>query len=184
MLILASASPRRRELMKKLHIPFKVEVSGNEEKVPESIKPEKLPEYLAMEKAKDVFKTHREDTVIGSDTIVLLDGEILGKPKDREDAKRMLGLLSGRRHEVITGVSIISKDKSLCFSETCGVEFYPLSEEEIDAYVDTGEPMDKAGSYGILGEGAILVKGIDGDFYTVMGLPLARLYRALKEFGI
>ena len=184
MLILASASPRRRELMEKFHIPFKVVVSGNEEKIPDGIRPEELAEYLAGEKAKDVLRICRDDTVIGADTVVLCDGEILGKPADREEARRMLRLLSGRRHEVITGVSIISKDKRVDFSSSCMVEFYPLTEEEIEAYIDTGEPMDKAGAYGIQGEGALLVKGISGDFYTVMGLPVAELYRRLADLGI
>ena len=147
MFILASGSPRRMELMEKLHIPFKVEVSGNEEIIPEGIEPEKLPEYLAIEKAKDVFKKHEGEgaVVIGSDTIVLSDAG------------------------------------SHSFTDTCEVEFYPLKDEEIERYVDSGEPMDKAGAYGIQGDGALLVKGIRGDYYTVMGLPVARLYRVLSE---
>ncbi|MGI6079525.1 MAG: Maf family protein [Candidatus Avilachnospira sp.] len=184
MLILASGSPRRRELIEKLHIPYMVEVSGNEELIPEGMSPEKLPEYLSGEKAKAVFEKHRGDTVIGADTIVLYAGKILGKPSDKEEAKSMLRLLSGRKHEVITGVSIISEKKSLSFSESCEVEFYELSDEEIDAYIATGEPMDKAGAYGIQGDGALLVKAIHGDYYTVMGLPIAELSRKLKGFVI
>ncbi len=183
MLILASGSPRRMELMEKLHIPFKVEVSGNEEIIPEGIEPEKLPEYLAIEKAKDVFKKHEGEgaVVIGSDTIVLCNGKILGKPHSREEAIEMLKGLSGRTHEVVTGVGIISDAGSHSFTDTCEVEFYPLKDEEIERYVDSGEPMDKAGAYGIQGDGALLVKGIRGDYYTVMGLPVARLYRVLSE---
>lgn len=186
MLILASGSPRRRELIEKLHLPFEVEVSGNEEIIPEGIEPKDLPEYLALEKAKDVFKKHKSESaiIIGADTVVLCGGRILGKPHSRQEAIDMLKSLSGRTHEVVTGVGIISDRGEHSFTDICEVEFYPLKDREIERYVDSGEPMDKAGAYGIQGDGALLVKGIRGDYYTVMGLPVARLYRTLSELGI
>ena len=186
MLILASASPRRRELMEKLHCPYQCEPAVLPEVVPEGISPGDVPLCLARHKAKEIFEKHRTDAdppiVIGSDTVVISDGIILGKPKDAEDAKRMLRMLSGKSHQVLTGVCILSPDKESAFTASTDVEFYPLSEVQISSYVNSGEPMDKAGAYGIQGDGALLVKEIRGDYYTVMGFPIARIARELENF--
>ncbi len=181
-LILASNSPRRRELMLKLRRPFYADPAKGEESLPSSISNEDAAVYLAEKKAREVYDRHRDEevTVIGSDTIVLLDGEIFGKPKDEEDAKRMLRRLSGRTHEVRTGVCVISPSGTESFTSASKVSFYELSEEDIDIYVQSGEPMDKAGAYGIQEEGALLIKAIEGDYYTIMGLPIAELNRKLN----
>lgn len=182
MLILASASPRRRELLALSGYDFKVIPSNCDESVKGWLTVEALVEELARLKAEDVAKNHSGDVVIGSDTVVAIDGEVLGKPKDENDAKRMLRRLSGRVHTVSTGVAILSQKGAEVFSQTAKVEFYELSEQEIEAYVASKECMDKAGAYGIQGLGALLVKGIDGDFYTVMGLPVAALCRRLRKY--
>jgi len=184
-LILASKSPRRRELMEKLQVPFLLEPSGVEEIIPEEIGVEKTAEYLSMIKAEDIYRKHagQGKTVIGSDTVVVLDGVIYGKPKDRADAFRMLRELSGKTHRVLTGVTIRSDEGSESFTTQTGVEFYDLTDEEINRYLDTGEPFDKAGAYGIQGYGALLVKKIDGDYYTVMGFPIAEICRRLQAKG-
>ena len=186
-LILASGSPRRREIMEKLHIPFEVIVSEADETIPEEMPIESVSEYLSAVKADAVYKLHHEDGVIivGADTIVVYDGIIYGKPRDEEDAYRMLKTLSGNTHKVITGVSIIvqnGEDKQeVSFSNVSRVSFYEFSDREIWDYIATGEPMDKAGAYGIQQQGALLVKHIDGDFYSVMGLPIAELARAMEK---
>ena len=125
-----------------------------------------------------------DETVIGADTVVSIDGEILGKPHDEADAWRMLELLSGRTHSVFTGVAVISNGKLTTFAEETRVTFFPLDDREIARYIAAGEPFDKAGAYGIQGAGALLVKGIEGDYYNVMGLPAGRLYRLLKSLNI
>lgn len=184
MIILASASPRRQELLKLLFDDFKVEPADIDETVRKSIDLLKYPEYLAIKKARHIFENgHTDDTVIGCDTGVFTDGIMLGKPENEQQAKEMLKLLSGRTHKVITGCSIFRRDTNLSFSETTFVEFYPLTDEEIDAYVATGEPMDKAGAYGIQGKGATLVKGINGDYYNVVGLPVGALKQKLKKYS-
>ena len=179
-LILASASPRRRELMKLISEYFEVIPSEWEEKIPENIDAFSAPEYLAVQKAKYVFEKHG-GTVIGCDTVVISNDKILGKPRDEGDAKRMLLELSGKKHFVVTGCAVFSERGSFSFSQVTEVEFYSLSEEEIEEYVSTGEPLDKAGAYGIQGKGAVLVKGINGDYYNVVGLPVARLKRMLDR---
>lgn len=183
-LILASASPRRRELLEKLGVPFEVIVSDCDESLPEGIPAENAAELLAVRKAAAVAKMHPDAVVIGADTTVLLDDEILGKPKDPADCKRMLSALSGRMHKVVTGVAIFWDGRSASFSDETQVQFYPLSDAEIDAYAATGEPYDKAGAYGIQGRGALLAAGIHGDYYNVVGLPVARLARQLRSFGL
>ena len=186
MLILASASPRRQELMEKLNRPFLCEPAKGEELLPDHFPVADAAEYLACHKAREIFEKHREDqdppVVIGSDTVVICEGEILGKPKDPEDARRMLRMLSGKKHQVCTGVCILSRELERSFSSVTHVEFYPLSEAEIDAYIATGEPSDKAGAYGIQGAGALLVKALEGDYYTVVGFPIARIARELRAF--
>lgn len=181
MIILASSSPRRKELLSMVGINYVCIPSQAEEIIPEGLPNESVSEYLSGVKAAEVFKAHPDDTVIGSDTTVMIDGEILGKPADREEAFLMLRKLSGKLHTVYTGVTILSPQCSESFTSKTEVEFFELSDEEILNYIDTGEPMDKAGAYGIQGKGAVLVKRIHGDYFTVMGLPVAETVRRLKE---
>lgn len=185
-LVLASASPRRRELLERLGIPFKVSVSKTEENIDRgNLTPEQLARELALLKAKDVARTLEDGLVIGADTIVVLDDEILGKPKSREEAGRMLHLLSGRSHQVITGLALVEAGggRVQLTSEVTTVWFRRLDPGEVEWYLDTGEPMDKAGAYGIQGKGSILVDRIEGCYFNVVGLPLTRLYLMLKERG-
>ena len=179
MLILASGSPRRRELLSLITDKFEVLVSGCDEFVPEGTPAEKVPAILAEQKALAVAKLRPEDTVIGSDTVVVLGGEIFGKPKDKFHAHAMLKALSGKRHFVYTGVAVAEKGSVRSFVQKTEVEFYELSDETIEKYIATGEPMDKAGAYGIQGKGSVLVKGIIGDYFNVMGLPVAETARFL-----
>lgn len=180
--ILASASPRRKELLGYIVPRFEIIPADVDETLPEEIPAEKSAEFLAVKKAEHISAQRPESIVIGSDTVVIVDGEILGKPADEADAYRMLKKLSGKVHTVVTGVCISQGEKKKSFSEATRVGFYPLSEEEIHDYIATGDPMDKAGAYGIQDEGCVLIKGIEGDFFTVMGLPAARLKRELAEF--
>ncbi len=187
-IVLASASPRRRELLSLITKDFEVAVSQAEEQaaMPQGLAMEELPGFFAKVKAEDIARDCPDKLVIGSDTGVLVADEegklqMLGKPADAVDAYRMLRILSGRKHLVSTGCCLCHNGQSLVFVETAEVEFYELSDAEIEAYIATGEPMDKAGAYGIQGFGALLVKGIVGDFYTIMGLPVARLKRELKK---
>ncbi len=182
MLILASASPRRRELITLIDKNVKIHPSDVDETLPEGIPSESAPEFLAVKKAKSVAEIYPDDTVIGSDTSVIIEGEILGKPRNREDAKRMLLQLSGKVHKVITGCAIFKSGRSISFSEVTEVRFHPLSEREIEDYLDTDEPFDKAGAYGIQGYGSLLVEGINGDYFNVVGLPVSRLAKVLKKF--
>ena len=182
-MILASQSPRRQELIANITPDFRVVVSEVEEILPDGIAPEEVPAYLAGIKAEAVASGHPDEVVVGADTVVILDGEVLGKPRDKEDAERMLRALSGRVHTVVTGCAILGFGRRVLFSEKTRVEFYPLCDREIEEYIATGEPFDKAGAYGIQGRGSVLVKGIEGDFFNVMGLPVARLKRELEDFG-
>ena len=179
MLILASGSPRRRELLSLITDEFEVLVSGCDEFVPEGTPAEKVPAILAEQKALAVAKLRPDDTVIGSDTVVVLNDEIFGKPKDKDHAHAMLKALSGKKHFVYTGVAVAGKDSVRSFVQKTEVEFYELSDENIEKYIATGEPMDKAGAYGIQGKGSVLVKGIVGDYFNVMGLPVAETARFL-----
>ena len=155
--------------------------SDVDETIPDGLPVERYTEYLSGVKAVDIAARHPEDTVIGSDTLVELDGEVLGKPHSRDEAAQMLCRLSGRTHRVFTGVTIISPKGRDSFTSVTEVEFYPLTDAQIEAYIATGEPMDKAGAYGIQGRGALLVRGIRGDYYTVMGLPIAEVVRHLER---
>lgn len=179
MYILASGSPRRKELLSLIIPEYEVLVSGCEEFVPEGTPAEKVPAILAEQKALAVAKLRPDDTVIGSDTVVVLGGEIFGKPKDKAHAHSMLRALSGKKHFVYTGVAVAEKSSVRSFVQKTEVEFYELSDETIDNYIATGEPMDKAGAYGIQGKGSVLVKGITGDYFNVMGLPVAETARFL-----
>lgn len=183
-LILASASPRRRELFHLLGQPYICIPAEEAEKQPARETPERLAEVLALRKAREVFEKQQDKAavVVGSDTIVVCDGEVFGKPKNQADACRMLRQLSGRSHVVRTGVAICAEGKELSFTSETAVQFYPLTEEEIKLYVASGEPMDKAGAYGIQGKGVFLVKAISGDYNTVVGLPVAELGRRLSAF--
>jgi len=184
-LILASGSPRRRELLEKIGVPFDVIVSECDEILPPDTPANEAAEMLAVRKAAAVAKSHPEAVVIGADTTVrLLDGRILGKPKDKADCIAMLHALSDSWHIVQTGVAIFWQGHSVSFAEDTWVQFAPLSDEEIEAYASSDEPYDKAGAYGIQGHAALFIPQIDGDYYNVMGLPLAKLYRYLKKFGL
>ena len=182
--ILASKSPRRNELLHRITDDFEIIVSDVDEILPDGIAPKEAPVYLAALKANAVAQEQKGRTVIGADTVVILDGVILGKPKDEDDAYAMLRALSGRTHTVITGCCITDGARELRFSESTRVTFYELSDREIGEYIATGDPMDKAGSYGIQEKATLFVKGIEGDFFNVMGLPIAKLYRKLKEFEV
>ena len=186
-IILASGSPRRRELLEQAGFEFKVEVSNADENVIEE-SPEQMVEELAARKAEAVVRLHnkKEDTclVIGADTIVVLDGKILGKPSDGEDAKAMLTSLAGRTHQVYTGVAlfwikegVIEKKKT--FHECTDVTMVSMTEQEIADYVASDDPMDKAGAYGIQGPAAVFISGIRGDYYNVVGLPISRVYHEI-----
>ncbi len=179
MYVLASGSPRRKELLSLIIPEYEVLVSGCEEFVPEGTPAKKVPEILAAQKAEAVAKLRPDDTVIGSDTVVVLNGEIFGKPKNFEHAQKMLRALSGKKHFVYTGVAVVERGVTRSFVQKTTVEFYELSDETIDNYIKTCEPMDKAGAYGIQGKGSVLVKRIEGDYFNVMGLPVSELARFL-----
>lgn len=187
-IILASASPRRRELLEQGGIPFTVIPSQAEEKITTE-QPGQVVEELSYLKCSDIYEKSLGDVlVIGADTVVASEGKILGKPSSQKDAVKMLQSLQGREHEVYTGVAIMAREgnenRKKTFHEKTKVVFYPMSDEEIRSYVNTGEPMDKAGAYGIQGKSAVFIKKISGDYNNVVGLPLARLYQELKNMGI
>ena len=182
MLYLASASPRRREILQMAGERFEVVPSHGDESRPPELSPGELVQELARRKAfaAEVFPGPG-DIVLGADTLVALDGRLLGKPSTEKEAFSMLSALSGRVHRVYTGCCLRTAGRSETFVSEAEVEFYPLTEEEIRAYIATGEPMDKAGAYGIQGRGCVLVRGIRGDYYTVMGLPAAEVIRRLRK---
>ena len=196
-IILGSASPRRRELLAQIGADFEVRVS-NKEEIYHSIVPEETVQELALMKAENVAEelaeenaagTVRNAVVIGADTIVVLDGKILGKPADEEDAVRMLNSLQGRRHDVYTGVAVLDYDENgekHVYNYSVGTAVYvnEMTEEEIRAYVETKDPLDKAGAYGIQGRFAAHIDRIEGDYYNVVGLPVSRVYRSLRELGV
>ncbi len=200
-IILASASPRRKELLEQIGLEFEICPAKGEEVITKTV-PEEVVMELSKQKAEEVAamvssfgESHKEITtpsdilVIGADTVVAYDGKILGKPVDEADAKRTLTMLSGNTHSVFTGVTLVLIDKSgrageLVFYEKTDVKMHKMTEEEIDRYVATGEPMDKAGSYAIQGKCAIHIEKIDGDYNNVVGLPITRIYQELKNIGI
>ena len=182
-LILASNSPRRKELLKNAGFEFSVIPSNEEENADINLPPDKYTESLAIIKANSVFKNNQNAVVIGADTVVYYNGEILGKPKDKADAMQMLRTLSGKKHEVITAVCVFTQQKKHLFYAVSQVSFKPLLEAEIAHYVDTYQPFDKAGSYGVQEWiGYIGIEKIVGSYYNVMGLPIQRLYQELKTF--
>lgn len=184
-IILASKSPRRQELLKLLGVDFTIHTADIDETMDPALPPEQEVARVGEEKAEAVAaQCASEDIVIAADTIVVVDGQILGKPKNEADAVRMLSLLSGRRHEVMTGLTVLQGGRMQRCVVRTGIEFRPLSDREIRAYVATDEPMDKAGAYGIQGTGGrMLVHDISGDFYNVVGLPIARVARAIQKLS-
>ena len=184
-IILASQSPRRRELLKRMGLEeFEVIPARGEERAAPGLSPEQLVEELSRRKAEEIAAAHPEALIIAADTVVSVDGAVLGKPRDRDDAVRMLSLLSGREHMVYSGLTVCRRGRFVTGHEATGVRFRPLSREDISRYVSTGEPMDKAGAYGIQGYGCTLVEGISGDYYNVVGLPVCRLGQILAGFGV
>lgn len=181
-LILASASPRRKELITLISDNVICEPSGVEEVIPAEISVEDIPLSLAFQKAQAVAEAHPDDLVIGCDTGVISGGEILGKPVDKDDARRMMKALSGKTHKVITGCALFYKGRKRGFSNVTEVEFFELSDEEIETYIHTQEPYDKAGGYGIQGKAGLFVKGIKGDYFNVVGLPVSELNREINRF--
>ncbi len=183
-IILASASPRRRELLKLAGIPFRVEPANADESPLPGESPKEHVRRLALLKSGVVAARRREGAVLGADTVVVVDGIILGKPASKAQARRMLNLISGRTHEVLTGIALVdaAAGRALSAVEKTVVSVKPLSKKDIEDYVKTGEPMDKAGAYGIQGLFSVYVKGIRGCFFNVVGLPLPRLSELMKEF--
>lgn len=182
--ILASQSPRRRELLTLVGIPHEVRPAHIDESYRPGEEPGAHAERLAREKAAAVARDEPDAVVIGSDTIVVLDGDVLGKPRDEAHAAQMLGRLAGRSHVVMTAVAVQWRGVERSAVEAVGVTFQPLTVQDIHAYIGTGEPMDKAGAYGIQGYGATIVERVDGDYFAVMGLPLQRLVRLMGELGV
>lgn len=177
-LVLASKSPRRSEILKNAGIDFVVRVADADETIPDGTKPEDAVVFLAARKALAVERAE-DETILGADTIVVLDDKILGKPKDRKDAYDMIKSLSGRVHSVFTGVCAVGNGISLTFAEETKVEFYPLTEDEINEYIDTCEPYDKAGAYGIQGLASKFIRAIEGDYFNVVGLPVSSVYKKI-----
>ena len=193
MLVLASASPRRQELLRNASIPFVVQATDIPEIPKEGEAPQAFAERMAREKALAVFRQRPNDFVLGADTIVVVEGEILGKPRDGADAIRMLQLLSGRCHQVTTGVCLVgrepgSEDRKTGFedvrSETTLVTMDALSDDDIRSYVSSGEPVDKAGAYAIQGRASRWISRIEGDYFNVVGLPVSLVYKMLREHGV
>ena len=181
-LILASASPRRKELLGLFRVPFEIRVAD----IDEAMDPQKAPydEVARVSRLKALaVERENDDIVIAADTIVVVAGTVLGKPRTEDEAKAMLGLLSGRDHQVMTGVTVLRGDKADTVTEVTDIHFRPLSEDEIDAYVRSGEPMDKAGAYGIQGGAALFAEKLVGDYYNVMGLPVCRLWQMLQRIA-
>ena len=174
-MVLASGSPRRRELMRLLFDDFTVRPASGEEIVPPGADPGDVSRLLAVQKCREVAALYPDDLVIGCDTTVICGSEILGKPADARDAARMLTMLSGSTHQVVSGVCIAFQGREQSFSVSTDVTFRRLSKAEIDAYIATNEPMDKAGAYGIQEKGSLLVSRFEGDFFNVVGLPVERL---------
>lgn len=185
-IILASGSPRRRELLEQIGVKhYRIVSPDVDEHVEGHPAPEELVEFLSRRKAEAVgAKAGPDALVIAADTVVALDGAILGKPHSREEAAAMLAALSGREHAVYTGLTVLRGERTVTGHERTAVTFRTLTGTEIDRYAATGEPMDKAGAYGIQGVGALLITGIEGDYFNVMGLPVCRLGRVLAEFGV
>ena len=177
---LASSSPRRREMLENLGVDFEVVKAEADERSDEK-DPGKLTELLAKRKAEAAKKVKNDGIIIGCDTVVYANGEILGKPKNEEDAERMIGILAGRRHAVVSGICVICGEKCVTAHEITYVDFCEMSESEIKKCVRLGAPMDKAGAYAIQGFASLYIKGIEGDYFNVVGMPMNLLYRTVKE---
>ncbi len=182
-LILASQSPRRRELLGLMGLDFTVRVADIDETMDAGLPAAQEVARVSRLKAQAVPR-EKDDVVIAADTIVVCEGEILGKPRDEADAFRILSLLSGRSHEVMTGMTVLRGSEAVTHTEVTKIHFRELHPEEIRAYIATGEPMDKAGAYGIQGGAALFADGMEGDYYNVMGLPVCRLGMILRSFGL
>ena len=180
-LILASASPRRQELLQDLSYPFDIVAADCEEYFDRFLPIASAIEQIARQKALTVWEQHPEAVVLGADTMVCFKDQMMGKPENREDAYRMLKQLSGKTHTVVSGVAIVWKGKAELFHEKTSVTFYELEEELLERYLDSNEPYDKAGAYGIQGKFASYIKGIDGDYNNVVGLPVGRVYQEMKS---
>lgn len=183
-LILASSSPRRRELLEQVNIPFTIRTSNVDETQITTMDPVKRVIELASLKGKNVEIFHEKEVILSADTIVAYNNHILEKPKNKDEARQMMKLLSGKSHDVLTGVMLRSLDKKRTFVVKTEVLFWDLTDAEIEAYIHTDEPYDKAGGYGIQSYGSIFVKEIIGDYYNVVGLPLSTVVRYLREFQI
>ena len=185
-IILASKSPRRRALLEQMGVrDFRIVTPDIDEHMDRDLPPAELVRQISLEKAQAVAAQAAPNTVvIAADTVVALDGVVLGKPADKEEAFRMLSLLSGNRHQVYTGLTVLRGEQVFSQWEETAVTFRSLTAEEIEAYIATGEPMDKAGAYGIQGYGALFIEGISGDYYNVMGLPVCRLGQILGQLGM
>ncbi|SDH96311.1 septum formation protein [Alteribacillus persepolensis] len=183
-LLLASQSPRRKQLLKESGFSFVTQASYVSEEVPSGFSPVQTVEELARRKAESVFCNHPDKLVIGADTVVACGSDILGKPKTKEEARQMLCQLSAASHEVYSGTALISKHVKKVFHVKTEVVFYPLDEALVEAYIATEEPFDKAGAYGIQGRGRLFVKKLNGDYFNVVGLPIARVARELEQCGI
>ena len=185
-IILASASPRRKELLQKIGLKFEVDASNCAEEINPTLEPDELVRRISLAKAKSVASRHKDALIIAADTIGVIGKKLLGKPHTADEARKMLAQISGNSHEVITGFTVLDTATNKVFSGIVNTKVYikKLTRQEIAAYVRTGEPLDKAGAYGIQGLGAVIVEKIEGDYYNVMGLPLNALTNALKEFGI
>ena len=185
-IILASASPRRKELLEQIGLSFRVEPSNYQENIRFDLEPHDLARALSHEKARLVARNHRNALVIAADTFIVFEGKILGKPRTETEAKEMLETMSGKPHSVVTGFTIVDTDsnKTVSRSVETRVHLRKLGSNEIDAYVRSKEPLDKAGAYAIQGLGSVIVEKIEGDYFNVMGLPLSALTESLKEFGV
>ena len=183
MIILASSSPRRRELLSMIGLNYVIKTSGEEEVQPHGLPPAEFVKTLALQKAQPVANLHPGDCVIGADTIVYLEGNILGKPHTPDVAKAYLSRMQGKQHVVFTGVAVLKNGKADVRHCETTVTFAPMTEREIDAYVATGEPLDKAGAYGVQGPGGIFVERVEGNYFNVIGLPLPMLYKMLIDAG-
>jgi len=184
MFVLASSSPRRKELLSKIITHFKIIPSNIDESqlLTDTSNPFEIPEYLATKKAIDVLNSNQDDIVIGADTVIIHDNKIYGKPKNKDDAKKMLKSFSNKTHYVITGVCIASKKRTISFSSINEVTFYNLTDKEIESYLNSDEYKDKAGAYAIQGNAALFIKKINGDYNSIVGLPISEINRILTNF--
>lgn len=185
-IILASASPRRKELLAKIGLKFSIEKSNIKEDLGTNLSPKKLAEYLSYRKAYKISKKHSNATIIAADTLVVLNNKVIGKPKNSKDAKKILRKLSGKAHSVITAFTIIDTKTNKISTRSVETKVFmkKLTEKEINYYIKTEEPLDKAGAYGIQGFGGIFIEKIDGDYYNIVGLPLTTFIKELKKFNI